>query len=313
MFTESPLNIILSKWVILIGYVEVLESGPTHGQRYDALRAALELVCHDVSELINERYLQLHRAATTKLPKRTKTKKLKRLLARSDQYVGDGRRTCRRIGRALEQAAPGEWRAEANLVEVYDLLLSRLEGQNFEPLDSTDLPRVLKRFCKRACGYADKIARADSTTLRERRTAGLMARKAVAITLVVGGLAGFEQALVPVTEDVVEFVTTIMRGLERLIHDDEFVLPLPSLQIRPPQLNLSVDLEPDTPSPDEPVEPKRKSSINPSGSEIFTSMDDIEEAELDTLETYPEPEPFTSIEEPPSGPERRGWDGPGGP
>jgi hypothetical protein len=66
MFTESPLNIILSKWVILIGYVEVLESGPTHGQRYDALRAALELVCHDVSELINERYLQLHRAATTK-------------------------------------------------------------------------------------------------------------------------------------------------------------------------------------------------------------------------------------------------------
>lgn len=74
MFTESPLNIILSKWATLISYVDVLESNTTDRQRQVALTAALKLVCRDITELVDERHATVHLAATTTHPKRTKSK-----------------------------------------------------------------------------------------------------------------------------------------------------------------------------------------------------------------------------------------------
>jgi hypothetical protein len=294
MFTESPLNIILSKWATLISYVDILESNTTDRQRQVALTAALKLVCRDITELVDERYATVHLAATTTHPKRTKVKKWRKLLAKSDHYVGDGRRTCRRIGRALEQVVPRDWHAEANLVEIYDHLVNRLEGQNFEPLESADLPKTLRRFCKTACSLADKLAKSDSVTSRAHRTAGLVARKAVSITLIIGGLVGFEQDIEPAAKDAVEFVTVIMRGLERLIHDDEFVLPLPSRDIRPPQLDLAVialDLdvpgavddngpEPDGPISSEGVDPEFDGPPDGDGLSVLDLVNDLGQLDL---------------------------------
>lgn len=243
------------------------------------------------------------------------------MLAKSDHYVGDGRRTCRRIGRALEQAAPREWHAEANLVEIYDHLVNRLEGQNFEPLESADLPKTLRRFCKTACSLADKLNESDSVTSRAHRTAGLVARKAVSITLIIGGLAGFEQDIEPAAKDAVEFVTVIMRGLERLIHDDEFVLPLPSRDIRPPQLDLAViilDLdapgavddngpEPDGPISSEGVDPEFDGPPAGDGLSVLDLVNDLGQLDLDDPD-QPAPEV-----KPPSDPEPPWRDGPGGP
>jgi hypothetical protein len=242
---KSLLDLIFAFREDLVEHVKVLEdSGSTESRRSAAALAAMTLICQELGEFVSYRLARLPDVAKRHRPPDGDDSPMGALGRRRSQQDMDA---CHSIGRALDARVSGRWQVETSLTDLYRQLLARAQQREFRPLARAELPASVGRFHKKACAEAVKLRKAGPLTVDGTAAVGSIARKAVGIALAVGGLMGLEQDLVPFTDDVVSFVEVLVRTVDELSVDEDFVPSLPEFEPEPVRQLDEPELEIDGP------------------------------------------------------------------